>query len=231
MRPDDLPQIRALPLFEGMSEPGFETLVRGAYVQTFPPGVELISEGDRSDFLHVLVEGAVEMVAGWNGRETTLALLRPVATFILAATVTDLPYLMSARTLEKSRVALLPSEDVRAVFDADADFARAVVTELATGYRGMVKHAKDLKLRTGQERLANHLLRLRAERGADSFDLGMEKRLLAACLGMTPENLSRSIRALAACGVTLNGATVTLDDPGKLESLARPSPWIDDPES
>lgn len=231
MRASDLPEMRGLPLFEGMAEAGFETLVRGAYVQTFPPEIELITEGDRSDFLHVLVEGAVEMVAAWNGRETSLAVLRPVATFILAATVTDRPYLMSARTVEKSRLALVPSEDVRKVFDADADFARAVVTELASGYRGMVKHAKNLKLRTGQERLASHLLRLREKTGALTFELDMEKRRLAACLGMTPENLSRSMRALAAHGVLIQGSRVTLESPEKLERLAPPSPWIDDPES
>ena len=48
-----------------------------------------------------------------------MATVRPISTFILAATIKDAPYLMSARTLEKSRIALIPSQDVRAIFDAD----------------------------------------------------------------------------------------------------------------
>ena len=42
-----------------------------------------------------------------------MATVRPISTFILAATIRDAPYLMSARTLEKSRIILIPSEDVR----------------------------------------------------------------------------------------------------------------------
>ena len=101
-----------------------------------------------------------------------MATVRPVSTFILAATIRDAPYLMSARTLEKSRIALIPSQDVRAVFDRDGDFARAIVTELAQCYRSVVKTTKDLKLRTSLERLANYLLREQKRAGgAAGFDL------------------------------------------------------------
>jgi CRP/FNR family transcriptional activator FtrB len=64
-------------------------------------------------------------------------------TFILAATIKNAPYLMSARTLEKSRIVLIPSQDVRAIFDVDGNFARAIVTELAQCYRSVIKSQKD----------------------------------------------------------------------------------------
>lgn len=172
MRGIDLPEVRALPLFQGMAEDAFETLARGAYVQTFPPQIELIREGDPADFLHVVVSGRVEMFAGWKDRETTLTFVGQNETFILAATVKDRPNLMSARTLERSRIVLLPSEDVRAVFDEDGGFARAVVDELARSYRVKVRALKNVKLRTALERTAAYLLRRRAEEG-DVFDLGL----------------------------------------------------------
>ena len=159
MRETDQHEVRQLPLFQGMAESNFDQLMRGAYVQNFPPQVELLHEGDRSDFLHVVIEGSVELFAGWNGRETTISVARPVSTFILAATIQDAPWLMSGRTLEKSRIVLLPSEDVRAVFAIDNVFARAVVSELAQCYRGVLKDAKSLTLRSSVERLANYLLK------------------------------------------------------------------------
>ena len=155
----DYPDIRGLALFSEMPDEQFHLLMRGAYVQNFPPQIELITEGDRSDFLHILVSGAVDLFSVWNGRETSLATVRPISTFILAATIKEAPYLMSARTLEKSRVVLVPSQDVRSVFDSDGHFARAIVTELADCYRMTVKAQKDLKLRTSLERLANYILR------------------------------------------------------------------------
>ena len=123
------PEIRALNLFAEMAEANFLSLMRGAYVQNFPPQIELIGEGEPSDFLHVVLSGSVDLFSTWNGRETSLATVRPVSTFILAATIKNAPYLMSARTLEKSRIVLIPSQDVRAVFDIDGNFARAIVTD------------------------------------------------------------------------------------------------------
>lgn len=138
----------------------------------------------------------MELHAAWGGSQTTMAILQPVTTFILAATITDLPCLMSARTLEKKRVIPPPSEDVRAIFRRDRAFADAVVVEPARFYRDMVRHAKGLKLRSALVRLANHLLRLRREQGADVLALSVEKHRLAALLGMRPENLSRAFASL-----------------------------------
>lgn len=229
MRPEDFPEIRALPLFRDMAEEGFHALMRGAYVQNFPPQVDLIREGEPSDFLHVLLDGLVELFATWNGRETLLATTRPVTTFILAATIRDAPYLMAARTMMRARVVLIPSEDVRAAFDADPAFARAIVADLAQGYRSVVKNTKDLKLRSSLERLANYLLReQRRAGGAPAFDLPFDKRRLASLLGMTPENLSRAFKSLQAYGVATDGSRMTIGDQADLERFAKPHPLIDD---
>lgn len=222
------PEIRALGLFAHMAEANFQSLMRGAYVQNFPPQIELIAEGEPSDFLHVVLSGSVDLCSAWNGRETSLATVRPVSTFILAASIRNAPYLMSARTLEKSRIVLIPSQDVRAIFDADGNFARAIVTELAQCYRSVVKAQKDLKLRTSLERLANHLLRQQKRAGGQaSYDLDFEKRRLASVLGMTPENLSRAFKGLQPYGVTVQGTRITIGDQADLERFAKPNPLID----
>lgn len=221
--------IRELDLFAEMEDVHFQALMRGSYVQNFPPQIELISEGEPSDFLHVIVTGSVELFSTWNRRETSMATVRPVSTFILAATIKDARYLMSARTLEKSRIVLLPSQDVRDIFAVDHNFARAIVTELAQCYRTVVKSTKDLKLRTSLERLANYLLRQQKRAGgASSFDLATEKRRLASFLGMTPENLSRAIKGLKPYGVMVDGSRVTITDQADIERFAKPSPLIDD---
>ena len=166
MRSSDLPQVRSLELFESMSDSNFENLMQAAYLQTFPAQVDLISEGEPADFLYIVVEGCVELYAKANGRESTLAMVLPVGTFILAAVLKDAVYLMSARTSQRSRVLMIPSENIRQAFQNDEAFARSIVIELANCYRGVVKHHKDLKLRTAVERLANRLLRYHRDQGA-----------------------------------------------------------------
>jgi CRP/FNR family transcriptional activator FtrB len=229
MPDSEYPEIRKLDLFSAMGDDNFRALMRGAYLQNFPPQIDMITEGEPSDFLHVVLSGSVDLFAQWNCRETSMATVRPVSTFILAATINDAPYLMSARTLEKSRIVLIPSQDVRAIFAIDANFARAIVTELAQCYRSVVKSQKNLKLRTSLERLANYLLRQQTRRGAGAtFELDFEKRRLASVLGMTPENLSRAFKGLRPYGVAVEGAQITIGDQAELERFARPNPLIDD---
>jgi CRP/FNR family transcriptional activator FtrB len=230
VRTEDEPTLRDLPLFRTMAEASFDSLIRAAYLQTFPPQVHLISEGDTADFLHVLVEGSVELFGSWNRRETTMAILEPVTSFILAATITGRPYLMSARTIEKSRIALVPSEDVLHCFAEDTAFAKAIVHDLAGAFRVTVRQSKDLKLRSSIERLANYLVRLHVQTGGTgAFRLPCEKRLIASLLGMTPENLSRAFAGLRAYGVQVEGNDVTLAKPGDLMRLAKPDTLIDGP--
>ena len=229
MRAFDLDQMRAVHLFEGMDETQFAGLMHAAYLQRFPAHVVLIDETEKPDFLHVVVDGAVEIFSRHDGRETTITIIQPVTTFILAAVVGDLPYLASGRTLQPSRVLMIPAEAVRTVFERDAKFARAVVWELARGYRGVMKELKNQKLRTGIERLANWVLR-QAEANDNQFRLPFDKRTLAARLGMTPENLSRHWSALAAHGVTVRGRDVSVGNRRRLADMAKPSPTIDDPD-
>jgi len=232
MRSEERESVRKLELFEAMSDDSFHALVTGAFLQRFPPRLQLITEGDPSDFLYVVLEGRVELFAQGNNRETTIGMIGPLGTFILAATLKDQMYLMSARTLEPSRLLMIPSENVRKVFMEDQAFARAMSQELATRFRELVKLLKTQKLRTGVERLANYLLGQAVEaNGQLVVNLTMEKTVLAAFLGMTPENLSRAFATLRLYGVEVDGAEIRITKPEDMQTLAKPTELIDDSSS
>lgn len=231
VRPEELPEIRHLHLFRDMAHANFEALMASSYAQNFPQGLEMIRQGDPADFLHIVLEGSVELFARWSGRECTMSVVRPVSTFILAACIRDAPYLMSARTLERTRIILIPSSDLRAMFRRDTEFSVSVINELAACYRAVVRNAKTLKLRNSRERVASYLLRQSLlAGGVVSYTLPVEKRLLASYLGMTPENLSRTLRMLEADGVKIDGARVIITDRDKLAALAHPDRLIDGPD-
>ena len=158
MRTHELLQLKALPLFSEMKAESLESLLDAALLQHFPTGVILIHEGEPADFLHVLVDGLVEIYTEQNGAEWGISLVHPVSTFILAAVVSDQPYLNSARTLAESRVLLIPAQRVRAIFDQDLTFARIVARELAFAYRASIKKLKGYMARSSIERLANWIL-------------------------------------------------------------------------
>ena len=229
MRNADFELVRKLPLFATVDASHFKALLAGAFLQAFPARLELIAQGSLPDFLHVVVAGSVELYGTLDDQETALAILRPPSTFVLAAVVRDEVYLTSARTLQATKILMIPAGAVRVVFDQDAGFARAVVQELASRYRDLVRDLKGNKLRTSLERLANYILRLAPKHASPIvIELGLEKRTLASYLGMAPEHLSRALAQLGEHGVVVKGQRVTITDPARLRRLANPKPLIDD---
>lgn len=223
MRPGERPEIARLPLFREMQEEQRERIFSGAFLQVFPPQLTLFDIGQNADFLHVLVDGLVELYATSAGRDTTMRIIEPVTSFIQAAVVTDMPYLMSARTLAPSRILLIPAPLMREVIKEDTALMQATMRELAIAYRNMVRALTDMKLRQSAERLGNLILQQeRRQGGTGKVRLRAEKRLLASLLGMTPENLSRAFAVLGSHGLAVNGAELTIVDRAALEAYSKP---------
>lgn len=223
MRSGEKPEIARLPLFREMDDAKRERVFAGSFLQVFPPQLTLFELGQLPDFLHVLVDGLVELSVTSGGRDTTMRIVEPVTSFILAAVVNDLPYLMTARTLEPSRILLVPAALVREVIRQDTALMQATMHELALAYRDLVRALADMKLRQSAERLGNYLLQQETRpENSGSVQLRAEKRLLASLLGMTPENLSRSFSTLAGHGVRIEGSRITISDREALSAFARP---------
>lgn len=231
MLADDAGDVKSIHLFKTMADPHFAALLRAASFRRFSSQVVLIEEWQRAESLHVVLDGAVELFSCHDGKETIVDVVRPISSFVLAAVMGDLPYLASARTLEASRILVIPAEVVRGLFDQDAAFARAIVRELAGGFRAMIKQVKNQRLRTSLERLANWIVRQNLLHGGiGRFTLPHDKRTLALRLGMTPESLSRNLAALHRHGVIARGRIVVIKDVVALTAFAKPSLSIDDPD-
>ena len=228
MRPDDKQHVRDLELFRDMDTERFEGLLNAAFLQRFPERVDLIREGEPADFLHIVIEGTVELFATLDDRQSTMTVLTPVSTFILAAVLKDAVYLMSARTRTPASVLMIPSQNVRDAMAEDPAFTRSIVGELANCYRGVVRNQKNLKLRTGVERLASYLAHQQFRQGGGkTFTLPVDKKTLASMLGMTAENLSRSFSVLRRTGVNVDGPKITVESVEDLKDTARYAPLID----
>jgi len=228
VRQPDWDIVRALPLFCDMKERNFNELTAAAVLQSFPQHLELITEGNLPDFLHILIQGSVEMFCTHDGHETTIDILLPTTTFILATVIRGDAYLCSARTLGTAQIISMPARAVRGVLGRDFAFARAVVNELAERYCTVVRSRKNEKLRTSTERLANWILHADSLQGNQRVvELAFGKRTLAASLGMTPENLSRNLARLARYGVKISGRDIVIEDALALERFAKPNILID----
>lgn len=231
MKAEQRAELAALPLFRGLDEAGLEALLRGASLQRYPRGTLLFEEGEPADFLHVAVEGTIELFTASGDQQATVLIAWPPECFILAAALTGEPYLMSARTLGPSRLLLVPAGQFREEVRRNAALALHATAALAGQFRMAVRQIKDLKLRTGPQRLAAFLMRLVDETGiGGGAELPIPKATLASRLGMTPESLSRALSLLRGYGLEVNGTTVRIIDRARLEQYCAPNALIDGSE-
>jgi CRP/FNR family transcriptional activator FtrB len=215
-------------LFAGLSDDLLADLLEEAVTQLVPARAQVIEEGRLPSHLFLLLEGAVELYGSVGEREASIAILEPGSCFILAAVIINTPQLMSARTLELSRLLVIPARLVRAAFAADEHLARAVAAELAGNFRTMVRQVRNQLLRTGVQRLANYLVsQCPSEEGPQALALAVQKKTLASMLGLEAPSLSRAFAALKQHGVGVDGRRISISDIARLKSIAKSSEAID----
>jgi CRP/FNR family transcriptional activator FtrB len=214
-------RVRSIPLFQNLSDRCLPALLKSAKIRYFPARVLLFTETIRANTLYILLQGSVELFSEHHDRRSTIAIIRSVKPVVLTSIVEDLNS-VSARTLERSELLLLPLKVVHELIGCDAAFARAITYELAQNLRATIEDFKNQRLRTSIERLAEWILRSDEEAGGTGrFVLPYGKRVLASHLGMAPENLSRNLASLAALGVAVRGRQVSFTDRAALADVAR----------
>jgi CRP/FNR family transcriptional regulator, transcriptional activator FtrB len=217
-----LADLKSIRLFADVPDLNLQELARLAWQERLAPRAVVIEQDADCPALYGLLEGTAEVLSGLEDQETVIDVVGPGSVLLLACAITAIPYIASIRTLSPVRILAVPASAVRELFDGDKGFARSVAAELSRGSCRMILDLKSLKVRTSIERLADWLIDAADGQGNGNseFRLPYGKRTLASRLGMTPECLSRSLRALTAHGVRVRGRQVTVADRSALAAFA-----------
>lgn len=211
----------AVGLFSGVCESSLSHLYKSSPIEIVPDDTIIISEGARLRHLHIVRKGVIELFAQAGESRTTISLLGPGECFILAAVVNNAVALMSARTLGRTEVMHIPANLFRKLLKTDQQLFRNVAFSLADNFRSVIRHLRDQKLRSTNQRLAAYLVRLHRKQGARGVvTLPLRKNLLASLLGMQPASLSRAFADLQVLGVTVEQDRISLVKPEELETFA-----------
>lgn len=225
MRSSDLDLLRKSPVFRDLDPAALDSLVEGGIVQMLPRGAVLFHEGEQPEFCHVILTGRVGLYAvDSDQRDVVVEFFGAGDLFIAPAVILELPYLMSARTTEESRIMMVPAQNFRRALEGEPALALACTRQLARHWRLLIEQIKELKLKSAAQRLGSYLLTaISEEQGSVSLRLGEERKILAGRLGMTPESLSRSLAQLRAVGVTASGRQINIANVERLRAYCRNS--------
>ncbi len=226
------PELKTLPLLRALPPPSCAKLLKNAIVHAVAPGTVLFEQGETPTFQHVVLAGSVHLLGRSSaGREVLIEVVKPPALIIPAAVATGSPYLMRARVPEPSRLLLIHAGVFRSAMLREPLLAQEVIASLAGQFRRLVRQVKNLKLRTGTDRVGCYLLVLSRRQGTPHRAiLPYEKNLIASELGMTRESFSRALSALQAEGISVQDETIRIRDAKHLATACNLDPLIDGPE-
>ena len=219
------------PWLGGVPTATLDRLADLAVLHRVPSGSTLFEQAEIPSFAQLLVSGSVALLGVSGTAETLIELVRPIDLLLPAAVLNRQPFLARARVLEEAHLVLIQAEAFREAIATDHALCLAVLGCQAAQFRRQIKLAKNLKLRSAEERVGCYLLGLVQEAPPNvPVRLPMEKRLIAWQLGMTRETFSRILAVMEQYGLRVVGDMVEVVDAAPLRARFRLDPQIDGAE-
>jgi CRP/FNR family cyclic AMP-dependent transcriptional regulator len=186
---------------EVLGEVELAEISRSAIPRSYPARTVIVSEGDRSDALYVILEGRCRAyVSDENGREAILSDMGPGEYFGEVA-MDEGPRSASVVTLEPTKLLVVPAERFRAFLAENPDFAFHFIRKLLHRIRELTHNVSGLALLDAYGRVARLLLEsAREEGGRQVAAERMTQAEIASRVGCSREMVSRIFKDLVQGG-------------------------------
>ncbi len=193
--------------------------------RTYPKGGVILFEDGPGGALCLVAGGQVKVVLiGEDGREVILSVLGEGAFFGEMALLDDEPRSAHVIAMEDSVVLALRREDFRARLRASPGVAIALLKELSRRLGRADDQIGSLVLLDVCGRVAELLVRLADEEGADRITRKLTHATIAQMIGSSRETVSRTMRDLQDKNlVTVTRQEIVLTDRAGLAALSRRS--------
>lgn len=195
-----------------------EDIAAVAATRVFARNAIIVSEGDETDSVYVLLSGRVKVfLADAQGREVTLNQLGP-GEYFGEVTLDGGPRSASVMALEETRCAVVKRSELLALVERQPEFALHMVRKLAHRVRDLSENVRSLALMDVYGRVARLLLELAEEReGRLVIDEALTHRDIASRVGASREMISRIFSDLSEGGYVRKEA-------GRLVIVRKPPP-------
>ena len=205
--------LKGIPLLQGVSEADLRALADRAAVRSYPKQAMIVSEGDESDSLYLIVSGRVKIyLADEHGKELILAIKGPGQYFgemVLDGEARS----ASVMTLEPSQFAIVSRGDFKDFLLGHAEVALQLIQNLIRVARGLNRSVRNLAMLDVYGRVARILLELAVERdGKLVIPERLTQKEIAARVGASREMINRVLRDLTTGGyVSVQKGRITIN--------------------
>jgi CRP-like cAMP-binding protein len=223
----DFSFLQAADLFNGMSVPDLEKVIRAAQRRGLAAGEFLFHQGDPARFLFVLAEGQVKLMQYTpEGQQVIIRFIGPGETFAVLAVLRESDYPIAAQVVQNCVALSWDRAAMKQLMDEIPRLERNALSIMADRVREFQDRVRELSTERVERRIARALLRLTRQAGRESaegvvIDMPLSRQDLAEMSGTTLFTVSRTLKDWEALGVVKLGRTrVTVISPEQLSVIA-----------
>lgn len=199
-----IPQLAALPVFEGLPAAQLARLAAASREHRYGKDALLFQKGDRPTGLFAVLAGTIKLACHSPlGKERVIDLPEAGTVFGEAALLLDCPYPFSATALTSARLLHVDGQALRELLARSTELTQRLLSRVSDGICTIIGDIEDFRMRAPRERVARFLFERStvAGPGAAAITFPASKHIFASRLGMVPESLARAIRDLADAGL------------------------------
>ncbi len=210
----DTTLLARLPMFAGLQALQIEKLLENAEVQSLRRRSVLFHQGEAATRFYVVLDGCVMLHrVNASGHESVISLMNRGDSFAEAAMFDCADFPVTATVITDARLLMVTAASFIRRLREDPSLALNIMASMSRHLRRLVEQIEQRSSSSSTERLAGFLLRLcPTEHGSATFELPLDKQLIAGALGMQPETFSRALSRLRRVGVTSSGLMVDIAD-------------------
>jgi CRP/FNR family transcriptional regulator len=223
----DLPKkLQGISFFQDLSPESLAMVCKRMVRRSAPAGTILFRKGEKARGVYVLLEGRVEIFRSTaDGREQVLHSEVPVRSVAELPVFDGGSYPASGRTVEDSVLVFLSTDDFQRLYRGHPEIADAVIKNLGSRLRDLVRVVERTTLKSVQGRVAATLLEVadaqkcRFEGG--TFTLHRTQSDIAHELATSRESVARALGEFRRKGIiSSSGRSVTVHGLAALERVA-----------
>ena len=207
--------LRAVPLFQDLSDTDFALMNDLAIEKQVPKGTVVMTEGTVGDSLFTISSGRVKVFIGdEDGREIILKILGPGDFFGEMSMIDSQPRSASVATLEPSVFKVLSHQAFTQCLERAPRIATLVMQALAKRLRDADRKISTLALMDVYGRVANTLLELAIDsNGKLVVGEKLSQQDIANMVGASREMVNRILKDLSDRGyITVESKMITIHD-------------------
>lgn len=192
---------------EELDQLAMEELSEISTARNYPKNAIIITEGDQSDALYVIVSGRVKVfLINDNGKEVILNFHGPNEYFGEIAMLDEKPRSASVIALEKCKFAIISKANFWQCLKDNPEMAFSVIRKLALRIRELTDNVKDLALTDVYGRLVKLLnqMSVPSANGERIITQSLTQQDLANLIGSSREMITRIMKDLVAGGYVNN---------------------------